>query len=347
MNINATKHRRMRGLTLIETMVAITISLILMAGAITLFINNQATYTVNDNLSRLQENARFAVDFMIDDLRLAGYFGCAGEPVVDNNVVGITAGDGDLEDTDSVIEGFDDANLPLEWSPSGNDDNIANIIADTDAITVRHLSGTSQIVSAGTSSFFTLADASAFEPGDQVAISQCGRADVFEINTIGGNTITPVGGPLKPEAPYSGNGNPTDTRNPIVAPFIAVRYYVGNGTSGPSLFREVVRDGAITQDELIEGVESMHIVYGVDTTFDRVADTYVPAGDALLDTPDEWRSVMSVKIAMLLRTLEEYGPADILDNNQYQLNDFQFDAPGDRFKRRVFNITVLLRNRLL
>ena len=73
----STYRRRMQGLTLIETMVAITISLILMAGAITLFINNKVTYEVNDNLSRLQENARFAIEFMLDDLRMVGFFGCS------------------------------------------------------------------------------------------------------------------------------------------------------------------------------------------------------------------------------------------------------------------------------
>ena len=74
-NSSATR-TRMQGLTLIETMVAITISLILLSGAITLFINNKVTYETNENLSKLQENAQFAIEFLIEDLRMTGFFGC-------------------------------------------------------------------------------------------------------------------------------------------------------------------------------------------------------------------------------------------------------------------------------
>ena len=112
----STYRRRMQGLTLIETMVAITISLILMAGAITLFINNKVTYQVNDNLSRLQENARFAIDFMLDDLRMVGFLGCSSSSEkVENSFItsggAVGADEISLADTDDSLEGFDDTSL--------------------------------------------------------------------------------------------------------------------------------------------------------------------------------------------------------------------------------------------
>ena len=88
----------------------------------------------------------------------------------------------------------------------------------------------------------------------------------------------------------------------------------------------------------------MQILYGVDNNGDRVPDAYVPAGDATLDSQTEWGSVIAVRIAMLVRTLEQYGQD--IDAQQYQLNDFTVPAANDRFKRRLFNTTVLLRNRL-
>ena len=52
---------RMRGLSLIEMMIAIVIGMLLTAGIITLFSNVSGTNKVQDGLARLQENGRFAM----------------------------------------------------------------------------------------------------------------------------------------------------------------------------------------------------------------------------------------------------------------------------------------------
>ena len=172
---------RMQGLTLVETMVAITISLILMGGAITLFINNKTTYQVNDNMSRLQENARFAIEFMIQDLRMGGYFGCnnSSEKVTNSFTTGAPGDTASLSDTANPLEGFDET--LLAWSPSG-DTQIVNtigiapngMVANTDAFTVRHLAGDNQPVVGAAINVLTLDDASSFDIGDPVAVSDCG-----------------------------------------------------------------------------------------------------------------------------------------------------------------------------
>jgi len=65
--------RRQHGLTLVELMVALVLSLVLAAGVIQLFIGTKQTYRFYDALSRLQENGRFALDAMASDIRMAGY----------------------------------------------------------------------------------------------------------------------------------------------------------------------------------------------------------------------------------------------------------------------------------
>lgn len=55
---------KQRGLTLMEVMVAITISLILLAGVMQIFLGSRQTYRMQDGLARLQENGRFAMDFI-------------------------------------------------------------------------------------------------------------------------------------------------------------------------------------------------------------------------------------------------------------------------------------------
>lgn len=61
------------GLTLVEILVALVISLFLTAGVIQLFIGSKQTYRFHDALSRLQENGRLALDTMAMDIRMAGY----------------------------------------------------------------------------------------------------------------------------------------------------------------------------------------------------------------------------------------------------------------------------------
>lgn len=80
-----------RGLTLVEILVALTISAFLIAGVIQLFVGSKQTYRGQDALSRIQENGRFALDTMARDIRMAGYapFNTAtlGPPVVTTNPV--------------------------------------------------------------------------------------------------------------------------------------------------------------------------------------------------------------------------------------------------------------------
>jgi type IV pilus assembly protein PilW len=67
---------RQQGLTLVEIMVAVALSVILLTGVIQIFVGSKATYRLQDNIARLQENGRFALDFLTRDVRMAGYRGC-------------------------------------------------------------------------------------------------------------------------------------------------------------------------------------------------------------------------------------------------------------------------------
>jgi type IV pilus assembly protein PilW len=64
---------RQRGLSLVEVLVALVISLFLLVGVIQLFIGGKQVYRYHDALSRLQENGRFTLEAMARDIRMAGY----------------------------------------------------------------------------------------------------------------------------------------------------------------------------------------------------------------------------------------------------------------------------------
>ncbi len=63
------------GVTLIELMIAMIVGLFLSAGVIQIFITNNQTYRITDNVSRLQENGRFALDNLGKTIRSAGFKG--------------------------------------------------------------------------------------------------------------------------------------------------------------------------------------------------------------------------------------------------------------------------------
>lgn len=63
----------MRGFTLIELMVAMVISLFLVGGVILMYASSKAAYLDSNQMARLQENIRFASDYMVRDIRNAGF----------------------------------------------------------------------------------------------------------------------------------------------------------------------------------------------------------------------------------------------------------------------------------
>ncbi|MCB1919533.1 MAG: PilW family protein [Candidatus Competibacteraceae bacterium] len=82
---------KQRGFTMVEILVALVISLFLVAGVIQLFIGSKQTYRGYDALSRIQENGRFALEAMARDIRMARYFPrVVNQPVPNSTVTELT-----------------------------------------------------------------------------------------------------------------------------------------------------------------------------------------------------------------------------------------------------------------
>ena len=107
-----------------------------------------------------------------------------------------------------------------------------------------------------------------------------------------------------------------------------------NPNGNPALFRTV--DGGTAQ-ELIEGIESMEILYGADTDGDDTPNYYVPAGTAGLNM----ESVVSVRVQLLSTSLE-----DNLTTQAGTMTVGGYTSPSDRKYRRLYTSTIAIRNRL-
>lgn len=73
-----------RGLSLIELMVSLVIGLVIVLGVTQIFISAKNTYISQNASAAMQEDARYALSRMVQEIRMVGMFGCiapsAGAP---------------------------------------------------------------------------------------------------------------------------------------------------------------------------------------------------------------------------------------------------------------------------
>ena len=70
---------RQQGFSILELMIALLLGLVIIAGIVQLFTGNSRTYELVNAQSRIQENARFAFEFISSAARRSGFYGCAPE----------------------------------------------------------------------------------------------------------------------------------------------------------------------------------------------------------------------------------------------------------------------------
>ena len=75
------------GLSIVELLVALVISMLLLTGVIQVFFSSKQTYASNEASSRLQENGRFALEFIAQSARHAGYVEAANSTTAPPNPI--------------------------------------------------------------------------------------------------------------------------------------------------------------------------------------------------------------------------------------------------------------------
>ncbi len=256
-------HRRQLGMTLIEIMIALLIGAFLLGGVMQIFVSSQQTNRMQENLSRLQENGRFAMEFISKDIRRAGYWGCLRPSSPDIDIAGTN-------------------------DNTANGDNIDN--------------GTDTLILRG-----------AFSP----QVSACIEPPI-------------VGCPLPfVRTPTSCGDQGVITDTYYTDPTSTITYLI-NGS--------VLQQNTNGQNNgLIEGIEDMQILYGVDTDTDGTANYYVSANNVV-----NMAQVISIRISLLAATVDDNLAAQPLT---YTYNGVT-TTPADLRIRRVFNTTIAMRNRL-
>lgn len=356
-------HDRQSGLSLVELMIALALGLVLTLGVTQVFLGSNKTYRTNDAIGFLQENLRFSMSRISREARMAGYYGCLiGEPTEHLN---ISSADykSELYDFDRAVIGWEapDTGLGKEYEivglsagsgawTNGSSDTLPAVISNN------AIPGSDILVLSGTARTDVALDGNPSPPANTigtkdnsgieqdrvvlVVMGDCTGADRFQkTNAPNSKTIT-KGVSNKP-----GNTNATDllvhTDESQVYRYRTTGYFVGVGVGGePALFQVPLEPGvANTPVELVSGVESMQVLYGLKAPAARAAERYVPASLVA-----DWSDVVSVRVAMLMRSDDQILEED--NAQTFNLVGTEIDPGADRRARLVATSTTGIRNRL-
>lgn len=316
--------KNQHGLTMVELMIAMMLSLVVGAAVITVFVNNSYSFKQDDNILRMQDDARFALSEISRDLSMAGHYA--------------------------------DLLLPGSITPD------TSLAIGTDCGPAGQPNWVYQTVLAGTATSLSVVAVDNATPASALANFSCIAAGTFQAGTdivsikrvVGARTAVPSASNI-----YLRTNGTVGLlyREPMAgAPVVDVPvpraeweyrpsiYYVRNfanvaGDGIPTLCRKVLRGAApnMTTECIATGIEDLQIEYGIDTTGDSNPNLFMPNPNLV-----QMQAVVSARIFLLARTSNI--DTRYTNDKTYVLSNSPAYTPGDTFHRRVFSATVSIQN---
>lgn len=365
--------KKYAGIGMVELLVALALSAIVSIVVIQLFIQNKTSYVAHENVTRLQENGRYAIQLLTNAVRSADFWGCIpsfqGNPSpniedVANNVVGLPA----------MTSGI--------FGQEGGSGNTAGYPSLPDTLSISGIQGGRSFqlnratITAEDDLEISILDAAntGIDENGIVVISDCTRADIFQATNDVDSTITGPSGdqiatiehaataaPATPPSLYNNSSTAlTYTYGTLATVYTNVAtntsYTIApddpDGAGGDDPIPSLVRTVGGTTTAIVPGVENLQVVYGQDTDGDNEADRYVDAS-VIGATAAAWEGVVSVRISILVRSPEARNSTGIgyamdgvvVENDDVPDENGTVNGPGRYHNRRVYTTTVSLRNR--
>lgn len=322
---NVPRKKAQAGVTLIELMVSLVIGSLLIAGAVTVYVQSRGTYRVTETAARLQEVARYALDTIDADVRMAGYWGLTNRADFIEN--GASASD--AARTEGLIAGTCAQNWPLDVTrfadgrdgiDSGNTTGTGynltcsaqnTAVAAADVLIVRRASS----------------DVRALTSGKLQIQTNRMRGVIFRDGAL------PTGFTAAPSS---------ETRDLVVH-----AYYINNAglnANGNTIFqlrRKTLTTSsgapAIGDEEIISGVDDLQVQFGIDRNGDGNADQYVNPGavpaTALVTSARIW-----------IRVVAEDREGGFQDATSYAYANATPGVLTDGRRRVLLSKTIKIRN---
>lgn len=331
---------RERGLTLVELMIAVTLSLILLTGLTTIFVNNSRSGGEIERANQQIENGRYAIQLLSDDLHNAGYLAEFDPAALSTPVAKPDPCAVDLATLASA--------LPLAIQAYDNGASAPSCLSDvragTDILVVRRAStcGIGEVDCDA-----SVSGAPYFQASGCTDATELSSATVTNHYAL--NTDTAALTRRKKDCVTSA----------VLHQYRTHIYFVANndktGDGIPTLKRAELGAGAFTIVPLVEGIENLQIEYGVDTVgavtgtaafFTANPDTYSACtGVACMNY---WRNTVVAKFSILSRNKDK--SSGYVDDKLYSLGlkaDGTANTVGplnDEYRRHLYQSVVRLNN---
>ncbi len=297
--------RASQGFSLVEMMVAMTIGLVLVGAGIAVYANSRAAYTVNESISRLQENARYALDEITRDLRLAGYWGLNSSAALVSGTLANATNDCAPQwytNLSNRVQGSDGVNTG--YAPCIPD---ATYQAGTDILAMRFVDPTPVVT--------LVADTPYLRSNRNVGRLFLGAA--------------------QPSGMTGAQDYKLESRAYYVSPWTNTA-----GDGAPALKRVVLVPGALgaalQEQVVVSGVENLQVQYALDVDGNRSVDRYVNGGAGVA-----WSQVEAVRLWLLVRA--PTAEAGYTNTTSFQLPQASV-TPGGGFRRVLVTKTIHLHN---
>lgn len=326
-----------RGFSIVELMIASALSLLILAGLVSVFVNSNRSRNEIEQASQQIENGRYAMQVITGDLRNAGYLAEFDPRVLATPATKPDACATSVADLKTAlplhIQGYDNGSAPT---------CLSDVRSNTDILVVRRAStciaGTTNCdaVSSGRTYFQAALCSGATELGS------ASSSDFYALDSVAANLN-------RHKRDCASAANIYRYRTHI--------YFVANNDNGadgiPTLKRAELGAGGFTIVPLVEGIENLQIEYGIDTNSDGSPDIYTADPDSYgacagAACVQNWRNVVAAKIHILARnTAQTVG---YTNNKTYTLGltasgaDNTVTIAGDSYKRHAYQSNVRLNN---
>jgi type IV pilus assembly protein PilW len=334
--LTATGESRQRGVSLVELMIAMTIGLIIGGAVLGVYVNAARNFAQDERFARMQENGRYALRALSEDLTMGDFWGKVVSTDTVTTSLSVTSGNCgvgvDLYNADSALmfNNYHSAPVTTQFTPCTAITSTQQ--PGTDIIAIKRVAGT-----ATASTFVDATDVDA-------------DSDTSEVITTGASSLHNGTVYLRSNSTNAQFINNASSGNPpasgesdwsyLPRVYYVRDYYDDPGDGIPSLCRlDISGTGLGTPSCLAEGIEDVHVEFGLDSDLDGVANRYTST-----PTLAEMESVVSARIHVLART-SEVAPF-YTDTKVYNLGDATIAAANDGYLRAVFSTTVSIRNSL-
>lgn len=317
-------NRQQAGFSVVEIMIAMLLSLILAAAVVTVFVNNSYSFNQDDNIARMQDDARHALREIAFDISMAGHYADLLTP--------------DIVTPDGALA------IAVDCGPAGEVNWIYRTIepGTGNTLSLAAIDNASAATAVAEHSCFGANEVR--EGSDIVAIRRVAGAAAAALtdNSIYLRTNGTVGLLFKapmPAAPAIAVALPRADWEYRPSIYFIRQFANTPGDNVPTLCRKVLRGNgpAMTTECLATGIEDLQIEYGIDTSDNGHPNVYM-TNPTLADL----QNVVSARIFLVARTTE----IDTRYNNDksYTVSNSGIFVPNDSFHRRVLSTSVSIQN---